>query len=295
MAETNPDQRLMRHMVADWLYDYWLEILLIVIPALAALSALVYSDEFTHAVCSSADNQLVVRKIGIIAFVAFTILQICAGIFSAFRTKRISALEEQINAERARANSATENSMAWIQDIYALCDGFLYVMSTSGALKLSNTDRISIYAHDPTSDSFLKLARYSPNEEFRKTGRRNYPVAQGCIGRAWTDDECYVAEFPLKEANETAFYATCSDYNIPRNVAAQLRMPSKFYFGKKIRNRSGTVALGVVIIESETVRRFSLSDLREVFNGQTGQHLRELIGQISPRIPRSRIATEAGF
>jgi hypothetical protein len=284
-----------RYVIADLLNDYLLEALLIAVPAMTGVAALVYSDEFTHAVTSSKDRQADIRFYGILAFAALTLFQIVLAVLNLRRAHRISLLERTIETERARADAAEQNSAAWVQDIYSLCDGYLYVMATRRGLGFTSSDRISLYSRDPTTESFLMLGRYSSNEEYRQIGRKFYPTDQGFIGRAWLHEECCVADFPSRSLDEAGFLDECAKLGIGKDVAMRLRMPSRFFFGRKIRDLSGTRALGVVMIESTTARRFAQNDLREVFNGSDGFQLRNLMERIAPRVPNGRIATDAGF
>lgn len=289
----NPVKTPLRHAVVDWFYDFGLEAALIVVAVLVGFAGVLYSDEFSTTVSDDAKIQRRIRCAGLILFCLFTLTQAVLAVLNFRRAKRISQLETQVGLESQRAAAAEETSAALVQDVFAICEGHLYVLATHGPLEFRSTDRISLYSHDEQSHNFLLLGRYSPNELWKHAGRKSYPSNQGCIGRAWENGEHYAAEFPIQ--GEPEFLNRCNEYAIPPEVAGALRMPSRFYFGWKVKDLAGIRGNAVLIIESTTARRYPLNELRQVFDGYAGYHLRDLVSRIAPRIPSARVAKEAGF
>jgi hypothetical protein len=292
--ENQDEKKPWRHRLVDWFYDFWIDAAMIFVAGLTAIAGAVYSDEFTTAVATTPEAQRRIKFWGMIGFFACTVAQIALAITSLKRAKRISKLELQLDQCQSQNREMLEETANFIQDVFDICDGFLYILAAHGPLEQSHTDRVSLYARDEKSRQFLLLGRYAVNENWRKSGRKAYPSDQGCIARAWENDEHYEADFPDR-ADVDRFKNFCNGYGIPIDVASSLRMPSRFYYGWKVRDLSGHRAIAVLILESTKPNRYTRKELRDIVDGLIGMQLRDLLQRLSPRIPRMSLAREAGF
>jgi hypothetical protein len=278
MAQNQPK----RHVIVDRIYDYWLEVALLGLPILATFASMFYSDEFTRYITDDESARNKMRFWGIISAVIIALVWFTCGCFNFSRAKRISQLESRL-----------ADSEEWVQDIFAICEGYLYVLATRSGLDFNPADRISLYAHDNADSTFLLLGRFSPNEDWRRPGRKSYPATEGCIGKAWTNDWSYIADFPSRD--DPTYLQKCQEFGLEEELAKRLRMPSRFYYGWKVKNMAGNQGLAVPIIESTTIRRYQLGMLQNMVEGVDGYLLRHLMERIRPRVPSVRVAVAAGF
>lgn len=118
-----------------------------------------------------------------------------------------------------------------------------------GQLKLTHTERISIYRYD--GNAFRIVGRFSQNPEYDQYGRALYPADQGCIAAAWREDKCLVQDVPDPTKNMMKYKEFMeSRWGIPGNVVENMRMKSRFYAAFSLTSSLQQRPIGVVVIES---------------------------------------------
>ncbi|MDD9897833.1 MAG: hypothetical protein OXU45_02415, partial [Candidatus Melainabacteria bacterium] len=98
-------------------------------------------------------------------------------------------------------------------------------------LKLSTDERLSLYIHNDVSQ-FTIVGRYSPNKKYDRRNRATFCDEQGCIGNAWDKGVCFEPSLPKDKTIRNGLFK--KKYNVPIKVSKTLKMPSKFYYCKRI-------------------------------------------------------------
>ena len=119
-----------------------------------------------------------------------------------------------------------------------------------------------------------------------------YPDDQGCIGRAWRRGEWLIADvdgadddaFPDPELNPGGYLDRCTDYGFDADTLDELRMKSRFYYGRVVRKRHDENPVAVIIVESTQPARWSREDLQRVFDSRS-ESLRDFVRRIGPLMP----------
>lgn len=140
--------------------------------------------------------------------------------------------------------------------------GYLYALSSEklcfGA-KGENSERITLYIHDNSKDSFIPFSRVSQNPLYKKKGRPEYPDDIGCIGKAWENGWHFDNCFP-EEKDEYAKYCK-NGYGMNHGVTNSLAMKSKLFACLRIEGEGDP--LGLIVVESMIADRYQEDDIKK--------------------------------
>jgi hypothetical protein len=275
----------------NWLEE-WINVLLIVVPAVSALAFTTFSDEIVGFLSSEAATQKTIRTTAIWTAAGLWTLETGLGLLNLRSQKRRSHLIRRIRSLQDELRAAKDENARTLDDIFTLCNGYLFALAKG--LEFQNTDRISLYVNDAKTNQFVQLGRFSFKPAWNTNGRKVYPANCGCIGRAWDQDEYFANDYPNPDDNFEAYATRCEEDGIARPLLETLRMRSRLYYGKTVRDMSGRHAVAVLIIESTVATRFTRGRLQQFYE-ETRQYLSELVERIKPRIPTPGIAQEAGL
>lgn len=126
----------------------------------------------------------------------------------------------------------------------------LIVKYLSLELKLTYTDRISLYNYDFSEELFVQIGRYSVNPEFTKKGRPTYPKDKGFIKNSWQNGSYNIENLPSFEDEPKKYLDTVSHKSkLDKKIIKELSMKSRSYFCSNLIN-SKHKAVGVIVIES---------------------------------------------
>ena len=94
-------------------------------------------------------------------------------------------------------------------------------------------------------------ARYSVNPELAKKGRARYPDDEGCIARAWQEQEFHIEDLPDPSDDFDAYLERQeSAFGVPRETLESMKMHSRAYLGYRIDGAEPGQWLAVLMIES---------------------------------------------
>jgi hypothetical protein len=163
-------------------------------------------------------------------------------------------------------------------------------------LSFRDSDRITIYIHDtagPQDDSFVNVARYSPNPSFDKQGRNIYPANEGCIKQVWEKGECFEPNI-LAADGKACRQEILDRYGISQAWVDKLSMNPAFLVGRRLPEKHFSKTPAIVIIESVEADRFTKEAVGAWFKEQSDSIL-ELINNLGDNIPRPSMAKKRGF
>ena len=139
----------------------------------------------------------------------------------------------------------------------------------ANALKFTTQERISLYII--LDDEFALCSRISSNPRWQECGRSSYPKAQGIIGRAWEERQCFENQMPQYSKNNKKYVNYMKKkYHVPIDVTEALSMKSRLYFGYRLDDHNGQAPVGVFVIESLASEKFTEEELINVLNGDKG-------------------------
>ncbi|MER2009032.1 MAG: hypothetical protein ABS939_16405 [Psychrobacillus sp.] len=144
-------------------------------------------------------------------------------------------------------------------------------------LELTYKDRISIYRYDVNAELFISVGRYSPNREYTKKGRKEYPRDKGYIAKAWMNGTYYKTNIPdYLDDNKAYIDYVSEESGIDKGILKKVTMKSRCYFCKNLLNNHEAIA--VIVIESmDPMLSHSEKKLDEVLEGPFGKLLVESI------------------
>ena len=155
-------------------------------------------------------------------------------------------------------------------------------------------ERISLYII--LDDEFALCSRISSNPRWQECGRSSYPKAQGIIGRAWEERQCFENQMPQYSKNNKKYVNYMKKkYHVPIDVTEALSMKSRLYFGYRLDDHNGQAPVGVFVIESLASEKFTEEELINVLNGDK-EYIYEMINAFKDHIPAlQRVKHEEGF
>src|SRR5579883_205093 len=171
----------------------------------------------------------------LILAIAGSCLLLIGTVASAWRQPQLNRLREQLPHLQQRAALGE-------QTIADLCRKELALISQG--LNYWSSERITLFAAHP--NGFTRVARYSACPPYDKSGRREYPLDQGCLGRAWRDGRASALELPDPTSDLGAWVeALRSGWSIPEEASSRFVMKSRAYVAFRIEGGVGD-SLGVV-------------------------------------------------
>jgi hypothetical protein len=113
-----------------------------------------------------------------------------------------------------------------------------------------SNERVSLFRCE--GDCFILIGRRSAGPTYdRSAGRSSYPLAEGCLGRAWRDGSAEETGLPTAGSGaswDPAWVAAQGNWGLPEQTALALRMPSCSYVAFRIDTPQR--AVGVLVFES---------------------------------------------
>lgn len=279
---------------ADFLTDYWTDILLLVLPLAIIAFQYFFTDEAIKYWTSNPDIKasdptyvkiLFWSTVGIFGGVAATVI---VATFHFYKQYRISKLKDELRdlgIERAQA----------INDLNALIKGFL--VEIANHLNFGNDDRLTLYVHEKNLKYFDPIGRFSQNPVFNTYNRQTYPDNEGFIGLAWNNGAWYAANLPEYTGTLTSknsYLRATGQGKIPMGTFDVIRMKSRLYYGYRISNTAATVQLAVLMIESMNPIRWTQGELDAYFKKENNK-LCNILERTQSRIPEFSDARERGY
>lgn len=233
------------HKIADFLSDYWAEMLNIVPVVLFSIWGVLYPTL----------KQFWIYFYPIISVV---IMVICAvAIFR--KNKSITACEIKIEEQGRRIQEQEMALEKFGQENAALFNYVLYILSKN--IGLEDTDRISVYKK--VRESFQTIGRYSLNPDYKDVHRNTIPTSEGFIGKALINGECLIS-FPetyKKRKHKQYVDWVIDNCNTTEAIINACKMKSCFYYCKALTNSTGMERTSVIVIESTKPNRFTKEEI----------------------------------
>lgn len=217
-------------------------------------------------------------------FISSVLLSAVLSVVASFRQRSLGEME--IDLKNARLEIAQIGN-----NIRFVFDGFLLGLAKKLAFSQGDQTRISLYIHDKNESCFIPCGRYSPNPEFKKPGRTEYPDNQGCIAKGWQAGWHFDAGFPADPAQHATYCE--NNYGIPKAIHDKMKMKSLLYATKQITDPLGD-NLGVMVIESMDNGRFQSAQLQHDLEGVIVD-LAQMIRTLRNHIPSPTDATKLGL
>ena len=282
------------HKLATWFDDSAVEFAQLLTTLLMTVCGVLISDEVCNIISNHwqyfKDNKSVIQGTTLFLFVAAAVLQVILYRAQGKKRQKMASLQDRI--EELESDNAS-----WAVDLKTLATGYLYTYSISSlgfGSRAENTERITLYVHD-SSGSFVPVARYSSNANYRSIARHKYPDDQGCIGDAWKNGRVFRNRYPNAETQLDSYLDACEAEGISREVASGLRMKSRLLFGHRVDDVGGEKPLAVIIVESTDRGRYTEAQLSEHFDIIGDKYIRRLAERLSPRLPTLSDASKVGL
>lgn len=201
---------------------------------------------------------------GVLILIIIILLLIAAQTFFEYKNdikyvQKIQQLEEEV--ERARQEKERlENE----NEFYALTiedNQKYFLIMLYRKLGLTESDRISLYYRNSIDKDFEIVARYSTSNRFKEHSRPSYPHDQGYISKCWEtkDDDFYVEAIPEASYTENIDYFA-SEMNMVPETLRHLKMKSRAFYIKNVKDKNRDKSIGVIVIESINSRIANLSE-----------------------------------
>jgi hypothetical protein len=193
-------------------------------------------------------------------------------------------------ADNERLN---ENLRLFSENIRNLFEGYLYRFGAKIGFgtRAQFNERVTLYIHNDTKNTFVPCGRYSANPKYKGPGRPEYPHNSGCISISWEHGWCFDNRFPSDadgwhERNET-------EYGLSRAESQNLTMQSRLYAAMRV-NASNDAPIAVIVVESLEHDRWSEEFLKSEMEAQRA-YICELVVQLRKYIPQLSSALAKGF
>lgn len=123
-------------------------------------------------------------------------------------------------------------------------------------LGYATNERISLFAPSKDRSHLRLVARWAIADRYRSFGRTAYPLDQGCVGRAWQEEEAVVDDLPDPESDYDGWSARLwTEFRVPLAVSANFRMRSRTCMALAINPPGSRLkpCQGVLVVESQVV------------------------------------------
>lgn len=191
---------------------------------------------------------------GVLILIIIILILIAAQTFFEYKNdikhvQKIQQLEEEV--ERARQEKERlENE----NEFYALTiedNQKYFLIMLYRKLGLTESDIISLYYRNSIDKDFEIVARYSTSNRFKEHSRPSYPHDQGYISKCWEtkDDDFYVEAIPEASYTENIDYFA-SEMNMAPETLRHLKMKSRAFYIKNVKDKNRDKSIGVIVIES---------------------------------------------
>jgi len=189
------------------------------------------------------------------------VLFIAGSITNYRRTKNYEENKNKLNEKNTELETISSQNKKMYGDIFSNLYEILQIYLANIVANelndiITTKERITIYAHDKTIDSFRQIGRYSPHPKFtrRSSSRKYYPEDQGSIGVAWKNGECEITLFDPAKEFEKYKDQLIEDYNFKEETVHKITMPSRLFIGYAIENNKKN-KVGVILFESTQLNR----------------------------------------
>jgi hypothetical protein len=123
------------------------------------------------------------------------------------------------------------------------------VQGISDVLRLGPSDRISLYRE--AEGSFELVTRFSRNPSYYEPRRTVYPCEQGIIWEAYCKDSASDDGLPDPNTDMDEYCAYLErNYRIPPAASRELRMKSRAYEARAVRDTQDRTTRGVLVVET---------------------------------------------
>ncbi len=243
-----------------------------------------------------AGYQVFAPKDWIIIFILSAIVFVVGGYGLIIQSPRITRLQQQLVVMRQRLNEV-EQAYATVveqmrQQSLALCEPQLQALANS--LNFTDRERISVYKHE--HKQFLMLGRYSKNPRYNERGRSSYPEDQGCIGRAYFNEEAFDDNMPDPQPGLGAYCDhQINEWGIPKNVCESFTMKSRNIAAFALDDATRTRRIAVIVFESADPNRLNMDELRSSLLTQEGIRVAHYAEKLQMIKTDTNQAGKAGF
>jgi hypothetical protein len=234
-------------------------------------------------------------------FLVFYIIALNRDVEKGMLVEYLQDRVDELQKEKTRLEDLNEQK---IESISEYAKGYILDISESLEFGEENDtkDRITIYSHDETEEVFAPIERYSRDPVLSKRGRGLYPDDEGCIAKAYRDDEWFIADcpdsdeeaFPNPENDQDEYIRRSEQYGLDSNQVDRMRMKSRLYYGRAIRGMRNAKPIAVIIVESTNPSRWSREKLNSVFE-ERSVSLTEFVSRIGPLMPDVSNTKNRGF
>lgn len=172
----------------------------------------------------------------------------------------------------------------------------LQKMLESLNLKRNPHIRVSLYTHDPSTQNFNLITRYSDHPEFTKRNRALYPDT-GFIGQSWRQNECHADNFsdPMLNRDQWIKEQLERGFTQDEKMINSLSMFSRQYYGIVVRNNLTDSKIGVLIFESIIPNTLRVKDIKNLIQDENGWLLSELLKRQEKYLPDTSFAKNRGL
>ncbi|HHK5584246.1 TPA: hypothetical protein ACQUIC_001452 [Streptococcus mutans] len=192
--------------------------------------------------------------------------------------QKVKRLEEKISVVKQEKESI-ENE----KEFYALTiedNQKYFLVMLYRKLDLTESDRISLYYRNSIDKDFEIVARYSTSNRFKDHSRPSYPHDQGYISKCWEtkDDDFYIANIPEESYTINIEYFA-KEMKMDIDTLNNLKMKSRSFYIKNVKNNTRDKSIGVVVIESinPNIGNLSEKQLKAKLDSNTMEYLYQLM------------------
>lgn len=201
---------------------------------------------------------------GVLILIIIILILIAAQTFFEYKNdikhvQKIQQLEEEVEGarqEKERLENENEFYALTIED-----NQKYFLIMLYRKLELTESDRISLYYRNSIDKDFEIVARYSTSNSFKEHSRPSYPHDQGYISKCWEtkDDDFYVEAIPEVSYTENIDYFA-SEMNMDPETLRHLKMKSRAFYIKNVKDKNRDKSIGVIVIESINSKIANLSE-----------------------------------
>jgi hypothetical protein len=176
------------------------------------------------------------------------------------RDGRREALETTLE-EAANELSSAKDRLTWLERSSSdSLESWVEALATSTGLNAEA--RVSLYGL--VEDGWLRLARFSKNFEYMKSGRKIIPAGQGVIHKAYLKGEHAVPGFADYSQDPTKYYAEQRQLGVYKTVCEKFVMRSQSYVA--IALQVGKERKFVIVFESTDPNGLDATQLGDVLH-----------------------------
>lgn len=250
--------RNLTHQFIDWLFKYSAHISCVAIVLLSVIDISNLND-FKLSFWGLTDV-----PIGYCIYVISVLFAVIFGICGFSNQNDIARLEKE-NKEKSDKINDLENALSdSVKEMNELFNSYLTLLVKN--LNFQSTERISVYK--VYEDKFVLIGRASDNPNLQKTGRANYPIEDGFIGKGWEESEYFIDSLPDPNyRNGDTYFSQANAINkIDRNVLNEITMKSRTYFVYRIKGYDNQPK-AVLVAESLKCNAFTKDEIIQKLSG----------------------------